>query len=217
MLDQYAAVIFGHPFFRSSNPALEPLLRERAHFRSYAPGEVICSKTDFSPQLGLVLSGEAVVYQDDVLLNRVQTGGCFGAAALFCAAQEYPTVIRAGSTCDVMLCDRVLLCDILALDRSLMERYLAFLSERILFLNQKIETFTRPDAAAKLLSFLQQNAVLQPDGTARLSCRSFSALAHALDLGRASLYRALDTLEAQQLIKRENKAVILLEQKGKTS
>lgn len=217
MLDQYAAVIFRHPFFQSSNPALEPLLRKRAHFRSYAPGEVICSKNDFSAQLGLVLSGEAVIYQDDVLLNRVETGGCFGAAALFCEAQEYPTVIRAGSACDVMLCDRALLCDILTLDRLLLERYLAFLSERILFLNQKIETFTRPDAAAKLLSFLQQNAVPLPDGTARLSCRSFSALAHALDLGRASLYRALDTLETQQFIKRENKAVILLEQKGRTS
>ena len=77
------------------------------------------------------------------------------------------------------------------------ENYIGFLGGRIRFLNRKIGYLTAGSAERRLALYL---ASLGP-GEVRLSI-PFSALSELLDIGRASLYRALDRLEADGQIVR---------------
>lgn len=84
-------------------------------------------------------------------------------------------------------------------------RYVVFLTDRVRFLNTKIEGFTAPSAQASLEHWLVQTG----GGGDELTVTSWSAVSRALDMSRTSLYRALDSLEADGKIVRDGKKVIL--------
>ena len=79
------------------------------------------------------------------------------------------------------------------------------MSRKIVFLNKKISTLTAGTTEKKLALFLAEN---QHDG--EFSQRiSMTAIAEILSVGRASLYRALDSLEAEGLIHRNGKSIFI--------
>ena len=94
-------------------------------------------------------------------------------------------------------------------DFKLVENYLAFLSQRIRFLNKKIAGFTQSGAEGKLARYLLEVAASQGKDSLLLPT-SIQNIAKILNLGRASLYRALDTLSDLGYIVREGKTVRLL-------
>ena len=86
--------------------------------------------------------------------------------------------------------------------------FLAFQSNKIVYLNKKINAFTAGGAERRLSLFLLDNAV---DGVYSADV-SMSALAEMLDIGRASLYRAFDALESAGCIERRDKKTIIINQ-----
>ena len=79
-------------------------------------------------------------------------------------------------------------------------------STSVRFLNARIETFTAPSAEARLANYLLSLPATQGEVTLPVSCR---ALSEMLNVGRASLYRAFDTLEEQGLTVRQGKTVLI--------
>ena len=90
-------------------------------------------------------------------------------------------------------------------DKSVMHSFLCLLSNKIVYLNKKISSLTAGSAERRLSVYLSENA---KDGIFTLTT-SASALAAMLDIGRASLYRALDKLEADGGIERCGKSIII--------
>ena len=84
------------------------------------------------------------------------------------------------------------------------ENYIRYLSDRIAFLNSKIAGLSAGDSVHKLAQWLLEHA---SGGAAPLP--PMTRLANELNLGRASLYRAMDTLEVSGAIRREGKTVLL--------
>ena len=82
--------------------------------------------------------------------------------------------------------------------------FAAYLSARIRFLTRRIEALTAGDSASKLLSYLLER---EQDG--KVDIQSCAELARRLDVGRASLYRALDSLETSGDIRREGKKIFI--------
>lgn len=181
----------------------------------HAAGDVLISPdVHFGAAIGIIYSGTASVYSADtvhsVLLRRLGRGGVYGVAALFSTAPP-PTRIIADQPCAVLTLPRHAVRAMLAADPTLLDAYLEFLSGRILFLNEKIACVTGGSAERRLAVHL---LTLADDGdnggdiphggntTLRLGV-SYTELARQLDIGRASLYRALDSLEAAGAIKRE--------------
>ena len=79
--------------------------------------------------------------------------------------------------------------------------YVAYLSERIRFLSGKIDALTAGSAERKVAQYLLSRL----DGEwAELDC-SATGLAQRLGVSRASLYRALDALEARGAVRRAGK------------
>ena len=86
--------------------------------------------------------------------------------------------------------------------------YVAYLSERIRFLSAKIDALTAGPALRKAAQYLLSR---QDGETAELDC-SITDLACRLGVSRASLYRALDGLEAAGSIARKGRRVRILDQ-----
>ena len=87
----------------------------------------------------------------------------------------------------------------------LMKNYLEFLSQKIVYLNKKISSYTAKSTESKVAYFLCENEVDDVVSTDM----SFSDIAVMLDIGRASLYRALDKFESENLTKRDGKIITI--------
>ena len=90
-------------------------------------------------------------------------------------------------------------------------QYIALLSEKILFLNRRIDTFTADDVSARLRGMLKDFWLRQGKGGAFTLPCSYTQLAALLNVGRASLYRALEQLEREGLFTREGRVFRLTE------
>ena len=86
--------------------------------------------------------------------------------------------------------------------------YIAFLSDRIRFLNKKLSVISCSDAENTVLKYLTLSA--DDNGYAVIPV-SMTELAKMLGLGRASLYRSLDVLEKRGSIIRENNKIKVTE------
>ncbi len=184
-------------FVRNAGNVIEEII--------YSPGETIASPADVSeePCIGTVLSGNAAVYSGDggrrVLLRMLGSGGVYGVATLFSDAPA-PTLIKANTYCAVLRLPRDAFRAMLHEDGDLLDAYLGFLSERILFLNCKIACVTGGSAerrlALHLLSLTDTSHTAPDDAVTATIPVSFTELSRLLDIGRASLYRAFDSLDA---------------------
>ena len=146
----------------------------------------------------------SVAGKEKVVLKTHVAGNMFGVANLY-TEEPPPSIISAVEPTDVLFVDGEAFCDMIENDMNAMRAYLAFLSKKIIYLNKEISTFTAGSAEKKLAVFLCEN---QQDGRFEPSF-SMSHLAEMLGVGRASLYRALDSLEADGLIKRIDKTILI--------
>ena len=86
------------------------------------------------------------------------------------------------------------------------ENYIKYLSERILFLNRKLYLLSSGTAEQRLASFLLDNL---PLGQAAELPMPLSKLSLALNVSRASLYRAFDALTESGAVVKEGRKVCI--------
>ena len=127
-------------------------------------------------------------------------GQVFGAAALYGGDEAYVTAVSAKSACAVAFFDQAQITDWFSSHPRIAENYIRFLSDRIRFLNRRITTLSGGDVQQKAAVFLQANA---SDSVSV----NMVQLAQQLNVGRSSLYRALDALEQAGQIRREGKCI----------
>ena len=173
----------------------------------FLQGDELHTETDGTQNFGILLEGALTVYaagEEATPLNRLKPGSIFGVSALF-GSPGAKTRICAESA-GVVLWIGEAQAEALWEDRVIRKNLISFLTNRICFLNRKIASFTAKGAEGKLARHLSQCA--DGDGVCRID--SYSLLAKELHLGRASLYRAIDKLEAEGVLRREKKTIFLL-------
>ncbi|MBQ0083253.1 MAG: Crp/Fnr family transcriptional regulator [Clostridiales bacterium] len=165
--------------------------------KSFKKGEKIYSTDNFSRALCIQLEGRAVAKRGEVVRRSFEKGDTFGAASLFGQSEEYATDIYAISDSTALFIYQNELEDIFAKYPACATNYITFLSEKIRFLNKKIDLFSAGSTAEKLYLYLSEN-----EGKL-----NFSAVSRATGIGRTSLYRSLAELENSGLIERKNNIV----------
>lgn len=161
-------------------------------------------------QIGIILKGKAVILSNDngVIIRKLLKGDIFGAAIMFDNEPKYSTKVVASAFCSVLTLNEGFVKQCISLDPQIAFNYLEFLANRISFLNSKISSYTAKNTENKLLAYLMQ---LPRDNNVITLETDLSAIARMLGMGRASLYRAFDKLEAEGIITKENKKIILNE------
>lgn len=162
--------------------------------------------------MGIVLKGSARIEKrsaDDhaVILQHLVPPQPFGVAALFLEGENLSDLV-AQQPVEILLFPKRTVLALLQREPRFCENYIGFLSGRIAFLNRKIEGFTGYHAKSRLLRFLEEQA-REEGGCRVVRISSYKALADQLNVGRASLYRALDALKEEGLLRSEGRALYL--------
>ncbi len=177
----------------------------------YEKNDVVYDKTNFSRSLGIVLDGRLRVTKENadkrpIVMSTLQRGALFGAAALFNSEPEYATKITAIERSRVLFLPQRLIKRMIEREPDIAENYIRYLSERILFLNRKIYFLTAGTAEQRLAGFLLDNLAV---GEYSEMPMPMHRLADALNMSRASLYRAFDELTESGAVSKQGKLVCI--------
>ncbi len=211
LTDEQLALMAAHPVFQNvSTETLRRLLNREVKLRSFRKGEIIYSPDHFEESIVFFLQGSAVAEKSggSVILNTFQPGNCFGVATLFSPSKRYVATVRAQSDCLTAFLSGEAMTRFFAEEPRISLNYIAFLSSRIHFLNRKIDQFTAVSAEEKLVLWLLEQVELCNPIPLKIS---YGKLAELLDLGRSSLYRAMDSLEADGILKKDKKLLTILD------
>ncbi|MBP5292613.1 MAG: Crp/Fnr family transcriptional regulator [Clostridia bacterium] len=177
-----------------------------SELNTYPGGAVIYSPKDRSHKLGIVMKGRALLYSADesrnVVLSTIETGDVFGIDNLFSEEPFGYRVISKGES-QILFISEASLQKILENDRAVAFNYIKLLSEKLRRLNGNIQNVTGGTAERRLALYLLD---LGPGDDVQLTV-PMSTLCKMLDIGRASLYRAMDQLSEDGLIVREGKNI----------
>lgn len=164
--------------------------------KSFAKGETVYGGKRFIRSLGVLLNGSLRVTKDNadghaMIMSTLGTGSLFGAAALFNDEEQYATNITALEASRIVFFSQRLVERMIRREAQIAENYIKYLSGRILFLNKKMYLLTAGSAEQRLAGFLLDN---MPVGQPAELPLPMNKLASALNISRASLYRAMDAL-----------------------
>ncbi|MDO4379797.1 MAG: Crp/Fnr family transcriptional regulator [Clostridia bacterium] len=176
----------------------------------YRRGEIIYSGDCFRSSVGYIIKGGAKVVKSEnsVIISKLSENSLFGCAALFSGKDHFVNEIVATKDTRVFYIDKSVIVKLMQLDTTFPVSYIRYLSDRILFLNKRIVNFTGGSAESRLANYLL--SCFADYKTYELD-RSMSQLAVSLDIGRASLYRAFDSLESGGAVERNGKYVRLVD------
>ncbi len=176
--------------------------------RDFRRDDVIESVSDGENLLCIILSGGAVVYSGDsgrqVVLRTLGRGNMFGVAGLFGGSDTEISRVQAKNVCRVLFVTESALGKLFETDSRAMYNYISFLTGRIRFLTGRIACFTAGSAERRLALYISSLCSEANSSTVTLDMPAVT-LSDILDIGRASLYRAFEKLEADGLIKKNGK------------
>ena len=177
----------------------------------YEKGDLIFSKEKNGRAVGFLLSGECEVLrirQDgkSVLLNRLLPNDSFGILSVFSQDEDYPTEIYARKNTAVLFFSQDDIYKMIEKCPKVSLNIISFLTQRVVFLNKKIAAFSGSSVEQKLASLLY-NSYRTQGAEFPLNCKRCSEV---LGVGRASVYRAIDSLAADGHISFENKKIKII-------
>ena len=179
--------------------------------RKYDRTDVIFSPSRYENKVGFIVKGFCDINQrttdGKVILNSLTVGDSFGIITLFCE-ECFPTEIYAKKNCEVMFIDKDEFERLIKTYPQIAINALRFLAKKISFLNSRIENVTRISVDKKLCSYLlgKVKTVFKLEFELNISKCSES-----INAGRASVYRALKTLENKGYIKADNRHIKILD------
>ncbi|MDD2956639.1 MAG: Crp/Fnr family transcriptional regulator [Oscillospiraceae bacterium] len=181
---------------------------------SFDQSAVIYDRAHYRRSLGVLLKGEAEAVKGSgprrVVMNRFSPAMIFGAAAVFGGMDDYVTEISAAPRCTVLFLTDEDLTELFRRSFAVAQNYIVFLTQRIYFLNRKIDGFTLSSVEEKLALYLLDNLCPGTEGCGEvpLPC-SLTELAQRLDISRASLYRGIDSLIQAGALERRGKTLLI--------
>lgn len=174
--------------------------------KCFKKGDVIYSKDRFSNAIGYIVKGKATAVtdnNDNIHLRTFEKSACFGAAAIFGGSEHYISTITAKTDVEILFITEKVLKEIFLKYPETSTNYIEFLSDKIRFLNTKLNVISCQSADDTVLKHLLGNI----DKNNTVTLKSMTLLASGLGLSRATLYRSLDSLQEKGIILRENNKV----------
>ncbi|MBQ7875434.1 MAG: Crp/Fnr family transcriptional regulator [Oscillospiraceae bacterium] len=175
-------------------------------------GEAVMTAEHFSRCLALIIRGKASVSKlgldgKRTVINTLREGDVFGMATLFYEEAEFPSEISAESNLRLAVFPKELIEEAFCASPEFAKAYATLLSQKIHFLNKKLSAFSEGEAPEKLMRWILSTA--NGETEFELGC-SLSKLAQMLGIGRASVYRAFDSLCERGLIEKNGKKIVIL-------
>ena len=154
--------------------------------------------------IGIITSGCATIKRhndvgDAITIRTISQNDLFGAASVFGSWKDGMSSITAKTPCEILYISEEKFCDVLKQYPQISINYITYLSDRIRFLNRKLDAFTAKSTEERLYEYLLSQA--DCDGNISLGF-GMAELARRLQVGRTSIYRDIESLESKKLINR---------------
>lgn len=155
--------------------------------------------------LGIIIEGTATVKRhndigDSITIRSITNNELFGAASVFGNWKDGMSSIISTTNCKVLYISEDKFCELINLFPKISLNYITYLSDRIRFLNKKLDAFTAKTTEEKLYEYLLSQS--DAEGFVKLTF-GMAELARRLNVGRTSIYRDISTLESKGLISRD--------------
>lgn len=203
-------------FFGLSKEEVEKILLETSPTElQFLRGELIYSPEFTERKVGFVIEGRCEVRHQKngsacAVLNVLNEGDSFGILTVL-SENEFPTQIYATKNSRILFFTRDQILKIVNNNSQIAMNLINFLANRIVFLNEKIATFSGTRVEDRLASHLIFEYKKCSSLTFPFNCKKCS---EAINAGRASVYRALASLEADNLISMVDKKINIIDLKG---
>lgn len=174
----------------------------------YIPSELRCRS------YGIVISGSIRIFSKDnggssFLMNVVSECEVFDISSFTGDSEHAPlSAIKTAGKCRIVFVPTCPIADLMRNYPEIAANCFRFFCGRIEFLNKKIRAIFCGTSDRKLANFLL-NEFCCENGKLLVRIKSCVELASKLNLSRASLYRAIDALEADGMISHEGKLIII--------
>ena len=164
----------------------------------------------------ILLSGTLLAVQPDsggrgLVMKRIEAGASFGPSALFHDHDAYAVEFTVKTRARILAFPEPLLEQLMREAFQIARNYIRFLSGRIYYLNTRLRSISGAHTERALARYLcgeYENAAQGDTVHVRIP---YAELAKQLNMGRASLYRAFDALEAQGLIHKQGRSIAVLD------
>lgn len=184
----------------------------------FKKNDVICIAGEEFEGIGIIISGEAVVTQENsegnrVIMDILKPGDMFGEMAAFSGNSKWPATVYSQGNCIVCFitpekivneCSK--LC---AGHRKLIVNMLTIISKKALMLNRKVEYLALKNMKAKIAKYLLEQYKLTGKLTFKLPLNR-NELADFLNVARPSLSRELCRMRDKGIIDFDRSAVKIL-------
>ena len=174
-------------------------------------GDTIYSCDDAEKKVGFVISGCCEVRKKkstsgEALLNTLSVSDSFGILSVF-SDDKFPTQIFASKNCEILFFTKQEIDNYVNSSSQIASNLVKFLANRINFLNEKIAILSSTRVEDRLIQYLIFEAKRNNDDTFYFNITKTS---DAINAGRASVYRALQTLENEGIISLSDKQIKIL-------
>lgn len=200
------SLLSGHPLFCRVPEELLAETFAAARMVEVPAGETVYDRRSFRRCLGVVLSGSLQVRKESLLMSRLRAGDIFGAAALFQSGEDYPTTLTALEPAVVLLIPQEAIGRLLRGCGDFAEDYVTYLSGRIRFLSDRLDTLSAERGEGRLARYL----LTAGEGRETVTVPAIR-LGQSIGVGRATLYRAFEVLEERGAIARDGKTIRILD------
>ena len=185
---------------------------ERAEWLNFSKNEIIYGYDSYKKSLGIILKGKVSVRKDrtsNVLINTLGNGDIFGGAALFSKYDRFIGTLRAETDSDILLIPENLMEEIIVKSPESAVSYIKYLSESLMFLNNRLDIFTAGGAEERTLEYIRKNSRTDENGRTVADGMSMTELSEYLAVGRATLYRILDEFQRNGIIQRDGRKIYI--------
>ena len=164
--------------------------------RKYKRGDLIYPSNDIGLDVGFILEGKCDVCRmhsdgSKTLFNTLLSGNSFGILSAF-SNDDFPTQIFAETNTRVLYFSKNKILEYANNSSQISLNLIKFFAGRVAFLNQKLATLSGGTVESRLANYLINESKKTNDGIIHLN---FKKTSDAINSGRASVYRAVDSLE----------------------
>ena len=143
------------------------------------------------------------------MINTLGNGDIFGGAALFSKYDRFIGTLRAETDSDILFIPENLMEEIIVKSPESAVSYIKYLSESLMFLNNRLDIFTAGGAEERTLEYIRKNSRIDENGRTVADGMSMTELSEYLAVGRATLYRILDEFQRNGIIQRDGRKIYI--------
>jgi CRP-like cAMP-binding protein len=180
----------------------------KALVRRYKKGDYIISAGEDTQHIGVMLSGQAFVYKDDILGNRsmialIEPADMFAESFLCAGITTSPVTVEAGADSEVLLLpfQRIIktCSSCCGYHNALIENMLGILARKNLTLSEKMDHIAKRTTKQKLASYLLGQATIKGSASFSIGLNR-QGLADYLCVNRSALSRELSGIAEKGIL-----------------